>query len=94
MGVDLREALGLVGTLTKYLALATLFPTALAIGYGDPVTPFVAAGAVVGALGLGLEQLGRRDGQGLGFREGFFVVSVTWLLAAALAAMLICIDGL
>ena len=45
MAVELRGAFGLIGTLTKYLSVAVLFPTALAIGYGEPFWPFLAAGA-------------------------------------------------
>jgi trk system potassium uptake protein TrkH len=80
-----RGALGLVGTLTKYLSVATLFPTALAIGYGEPFWPFLGAGAIAALVGLGLERLGREAGP-IGFREGFLVVAVTWLFAAALGA--------
>ena len=54
VGVDLRGALGLVGTLTKYLSVAVLFPTALAIGYGESFWPFLAAVAIMALVGLGL----------------------------------------
>ena len=47
LGVELRGAFGLVGTLTKYLSIAVLFPTALAIGYREPFWPFLAAGAIL-----------------------------------------------
>ncbi len=86
LGVDVRSALGLVGTLTKLLSLAVLFPTALAIGYRETPVPYLAAGAIMAALGLGLERLGRRHAA-LGYREGFLVVSLTWLLAAVLASI-------
>ncbi len=92
LGVDLRGALGLVGTLTKYLSVAVLFPTALAIGYGEPFWPFLAAGAIMALVGLGLERVGR-DAAPIGFREGFFVVSVTWLAAATLGALPYLLSG-
>ncbi len=92
MGVDLRGALGLVGTLTKYLSVAVLFPTALAIGYGEPFWPFLAAGAIMALVGLGLERVGR-DAAPIGFREGFFVVAVTWLAAATLGALPYLLSG-
>ncbi len=91
-GVELRGALGLVGTLTKYLSVAVLFPTALAIGYGEPIWPFLGAGAIMALVGLGLERLGR-DAPPIGFREGFFVVAVTWLAAATLGALPYLLSG-
>jgi len=90
--VDLRGAFGLVGTLTKYLSVAVLFPTALAIGYREPFWPFLAAGAIMALGGLGLERLGR-GAPPIGFREGFFVVSVTWLAAALLGALPYLLSG-
>jgi trk system potassium uptake protein len=90
--VELRGALGLVGTLVKYLSVAVLFPVALAIGYREPFWPFLAAGAIMALVGLGLERLGR-DAPPIGFREGFFVVSVTWLAAAALGAIPYLLSG-
>ncbi len=92
LAVDLRGALGLVGTLTKYLSVAPLFPAALAIGYGEPFWPFLAAGAIVALAGLALERIGR-GAPPIGFREGFFVVAVTWLAAAALGALPYLLSG-
>ena len=91
-GVELRGALGLIGTLTKYLSVAVLFPIALAIGYREPFWPFLAAGAIVALVGLGLERLGR-GAPPIGFREGFFVVAVTWLAAATLGALPYLLSG-
>ncbi|MEO5634432.1 TrkH family potassium uptake protein [Gaiella sp.] len=91
-GVEFRGALGLTGTLTKYLSVAVLFPTALAIGYREPFWPFLAAGAIIALVGLGLERIGR-DAPPIGFREGFFVVAVTWLFAAALGALPYLLSG-
>ena len=90
--VEIRGALGLIGTLTKYLSVAVLFPIALAIGYREPVWPFLAAGAIVALVGLGLERIGR-DAPPIGFREGFFVVAVTWLAAATLGALPYLLSG-
>lgn len=92
VAVDLRAALGLVGTLTKYLSVATLFPAALAIGYGEAFWPYLAAGAIVALVGLGLERLGHGTAA-IGFREGFLVVSVTWLVAALLGALPYLLSG-
>ena len=38
-----------------YLSLSSLLPVAFAIGYGEPVWPFVGAGALAGGVGLGLD---------------------------------------
>jgi len=92
LGVELRGAFGLIGTLTKVLSFAVLFPTALAIGYSEPFWPFLAAGAIMVLVGLGLERMGR-GAPPIGFREGFFVVAVTWLAAATLGALPYLISG-
>jgi trk system potassium uptake protein TrkH len=86
LGVDVGGALNLVGALIKYLAPAFLFPTAIAIGYGEPVWPFLTAGAATAGFGLALEQLtsGRET---IGAREGYLVVSLLWLLVAVFAAV-------
>ena len=92
LGVDVFGSLSLVGALIKYLSLATLFPTAFAIGYSEPVWPFLATGVAVGALGWLLERVpGSKDA--VGVREGFLVVSLTWLLAAAVGALPYLLSG-
>ena len=45
LAVDLVGAIHIVGTLIAYLGLATLVPAAVALGYGEPVWPFLASGA-------------------------------------------------
>ncbi len=92
LAVELRGTLGLIGTLTKYLSVAPLFPAVLAIGYGESSLPFLAAAAIVGVAGLGLERLGRGAAP-IGFREGFLVVAATWLAAAALGALPYLLSG-
>ena len=87
LAIDLPGALGLTGTMLAYLSLSSLVPAAVAVGYGEPVWPFLAAGGLTGAVGLGLHRLGRRSPGPIGFREGYLVVSLTWLLAAMYAAL-------
>jgi trk system potassium uptake protein TrkH len=87
LGVDARAALGVVGVLIKWLSLASLFPTAIAIGYSEPFWPFLAAGGIAAAVGRGLEQLGRGRDQQAGLREAFLIVASTWLLAAGFGAL-------
>jgi trk system potassium uptake protein len=86
LGVDVGGALNLVGYLVKYLAAAFLFPTAIAIGYGEAVWPFLAAGAATAGFGLALERItsGRER---IGSREGYLVVSLIWVLVAAFGSL-------
>ena len=87
IAIDLWAVIHLVGSLGKYLGLAAAFPIAVAIGYGDPFWPFLAAGAITSGLGWGLERVAARPDSRLSVREGFLVVALTWLLAAAFASM-------
>ena len=88
LGIDLAGALALTGTLLAYLSLSSLVPAAVAIGYGEPFWPFLAAGAIAGGIGLSLARLGGRRAAGpIGFREGYLVVALTWLLAAVYAGL-------
>ena len=79
--IDVGGALNLVGRLVKYLSVAFAFPVVVGLGYGDPVWPFLAAGAITFAAGLGLERA-TSGGEAIGVREGFLVVALTWALAA------------
>ncbi len=92
LAVELRGALGLIGTLTKYLAIAPLFPAALALGFGEPPWPFIFSAAIVALIGLALERIGR-SAPTIGFREGFLVVAFTWLVAATLGALPYLLSG-
>lgn len=90
--VDVRAALGLTGTLVKYLSLSCLFPIAFAVGYGEPFWPFLVAGALAAAAGLGLERVGRGTGM-VGFRESYLVVGLAWLLAGLYGAVPFLLSG-
>jgi trk system potassium uptake protein TrkH len=86
LGVDVSGALNLVGALVKYLGLAFLLPTAVAVGYGEAVWPFLAGGSITGGCGLALERF--TDGkERIGAREGYLVVSLIWLLVAVFGAV-------
>ena len=87
LAVDVPGAVNLVGTLGKYLGLATLFPVPFALWYGEPFWPFLAAGAIASGLGYTLERLTPSSGVDIGVREGFLVVAATWLFAAGVAAL-------
>jgi len=92
LAVDVVGALHVVGTLLAYLSLSVLLPAGVAVGYGEEVWPFVAAGAITGAIGLGVAFATRGDHR-LGVREGFLVVSLTWLAAAAFGALPYVLSG-
>jgi len=86
--VDVPAALDLVGTLARYLGLASVLPVAVALWYGEPFWPFLAAGAIVSGLGVVLERTTPSGASvRVGVREGFLVVAITWLLAAGFASL-------
>jgi trk system potassium uptake protein TrkH len=86
LGVDVPAALNLVGALTKYLAPAFALPFAVALFDGEKWWPFAASAGITFAFGYGLE-LVTRGKERVGMREGFLVVALTWLLAAAVGAL-------
>lgn len=86
LGVDIVGALNLIGSLLKPLGLAFLFPTALALGYGEPVWPFIVSGVITSAFGAGLEWL-TTGKEGVGAREGYLVVVLIWLLVAGFGSL-------
>jgi trk system potassium uptake protein len=84
--VDVGGSLNLVGALVKYLSLAFLFPAAIALGYSEPVWPFLAAGGLCAGFGLTLEWI-TEGKERIGMREGFLVVALTWLFVAAAGSL-------
>jgi trk system potassium uptake protein TrkH len=90
--VDIRGSLALVGLLLKYLSFATLLPAAFAIGYREPVFPFLAATSIAFTVGFGLER-GFGGARRIGFREGYLVVSLTWVAAALFGALPYVLSG-
>ena len=93
LAIDVAGVANLVGTLGKYLGLAALFPIPFALAYGEPFYPFVVAGVVTSGLGLALERATANASGRVGVREGFLVVALTWLLAAAFAAIPYLFEG-
>jgi trk system potassium uptake protein TrkH len=85
-GVDVSGALNLVGWLIKYMAAAFVFPTAIAVGYGEPPWPFLVSGAATFAVGFVLER-GTEGRHRIGPREGYLVVALIWLLIAGFGAL-------
>ena len=92
LAVDVIGALHIIGTLLAYLSVSTLVPAAVALGYGEKVWPFLAAGAITGGVGL-VVALATRGDHRLGIREGFLVVALTWLAASVLGALPYALSG-
>jgi trk system potassium uptake protein TrkH len=92
LGVDVLGSLNLVGALIKYLSLATLFPVPFAVANSEPVWPFLGAGLLGGGVGWGLERV-TQGKEAVGVREGFLIVSLTWLFAAGLGALPYVLSG-
>ncbi len=88
----MSPALNLVGALVKWFALAFLFPTAVAVGYGEPWWPFVVPGLAVAAFGVGLERV-TSGKERVGAREGYLVVALVWLLVAVFGALPYLLSG-
>jgi trk system potassium uptake protein TrkH len=86
LAVDVASAFNVVGLLITYLSPTALFPAAIAVGYGETFWPFLAAGAIAAAVGLALTRI-TRGARPIGMREGYLVVSVTWLSVAAFGAL-------
>jgi trk system potassium uptake protein TrkH len=91
--IDVPAVVNLVGTLGKYLGLAALFPIPFALAYGEPVHPFLAAGLITSGLGFLLERATPAAAGRLTVREGFLVVALVWLLAAAFAGIPYLFEG-
>jgi len=81
LGVDLGSALDLVGGVLKWIGAAFTVPALVALGYGDPVWPFLVAGVVTAAAGAALDTItGEHEAAAIGVREGFLVVALIWLV--------------
>jgi len=92
IGVDVRSAVGIVATNVKYLSFTLLAPTVVALVYSEPPWPFLGAGAIAFVIGWSLERAAGA-GRHLGAREGFLVVSLTWLAAAGVCALTYLLTG-
>ncbi len=84
--VDVSGVLSLCGTILRYMSVAALLPAAVAVGYSEPVWPFLLRRPDRGRGWLELERVSRGE-ERIGVREGFLVVALTWLLAAGFGAL-------
>ncbi|WP_224827022.1 TrkH family potassium uptake protein [Saliphagus infecundisoli] len=83
--VDYRASLSTLGTVLTYLSAALLFPTAVAVYYGESPLPFLVALAVAVTVGRGLERLD--DEPEMGNREAFLMGALTWLVVPLVGAL-------
>jgi trk system potassium uptake protein TrkH len=86
LGVDLGSVFNLVGAVLKYLGAAFLFPAVVAVGYDEPVWPFLVSGAVTAGTGFAVARM-THGKERIGPREGFLVVSLTWLTVPVFGAL-------
>jgi trk system potassium uptake protein len=89
--------LALVGRLLLLFALLMCVPLAFALGAHDPAEgAFLKAMAITAASGVGLSLLTRRFRRELQPRDGFLLVTLTWLVLPAFGALplLLAIPGL
>lgn len=86
VNVDVGAALNLVGSLLRYFSLAFVFPTVVAILHSETPVPFLAATAITAGTGVAIGAL-TKGREHVGVREGFLVVSLTWLLGAAAVSL-------
>jgi len=90
--VDVRGATNVVATLVLYLSAAALAPAGVALVYDESPWPFLVAGAGTAAVAWGLERATRGEHR-IGTREGFLIVSATWLVAAGFGALPYLLSG-
>jgi trk system potassium uptake protein TrkH len=81
LGVHVGAALNLIGAILKYLSVTFLVPAAVAVGYSEPIWPFLVPAAAAAVVGSALERL-THGKEAVGAREGFLVVALAWLVAA------------
>lgn len=87
-GVDVGSALDLIGGVLKWVGATFVVPAAVALGYGEPVWPFLVAGLITVGAGLLLDQItGPKTGAAVGPRESFLVVALIWLLIPVFGAL-------
>jgi trk system potassium uptake protein TrkH len=77
-----------LGTLLALFALYFLLPIATALIYRESaVSAFVAAGAITAALGIGLRLVTRSYRSELKPRDGYLLITLSWLALAAVATI-------
>jgi trk system potassium uptake protein TrkH len=87
--LDLR----ILGGLLVGLGAVQAVPLAVAWLLGEPTLPFAASAATALALGLALALPSRPESPELRLRDGFLVVTLSWLLASTFGALPYLLSG-
>ena len=89
--VHWRVSLGLLSGVLLALLVPLAVPVVLAVLWGEPAVPFLAAMAVTVVLGLGARGLGHdADPQP---RDAFLAAALIWLLVAVIGAVPFVVAG-
>ncbi len=83
--VNWRASFAFIGSLLKWLTVTLVFPLALAVYYGEPLTPFVVTMAITAVVGICLERL--ELDEGMAGREAYLMVALAWLTVAIVGAI-------
>jgi trk system potassium uptake protein TrkH len=86
LGVDVQAAINLVASLVKFIGVSALLPAVFAAAHEEPVWPFLVAGAAISGGGFAVERI-TRGGETVGMREGYLVVTFTWIVVAVYGAL-------
>lgn len=95
MGINYRAVMKIIGLIMAILAIVLLLPAAISAVYHEYSNAAIFAGtaAAVFAAGLPLRRQASRSSGTLGIREGFFVVSSTWILISVIGAVPFVLSG-
>ncbi len=84
--MNVGAAVNVVASVLVYLGAAFLVPAGVAAGYGEPIWPFLVAGAVTSGLGLAGQRL-TSGGGSIAPRDAFLAVALVWLAVPAFGAL-------
>jgi trk system potassium uptake protein TrkH len=90
MRADWRTATSITGLVLVVTAAPLVLAAVVAVGYGESPVPYLLPAVGAGLVGGALSRLPRGD---IGIREGFLVVSLTWLAVALVGALPFLIAG-
>jgi trk system potassium uptake protein TrkH len=94
LGVDLGAVFDLVGGVLRWVGLAFLAPTLVALFSGEAIWPWLAGGVAASGTGLLLDRLTHeRRADRIGQREGFLVIALVWLLVPVFGALPFVLSG-
>jgi trk system potassium uptake protein TrkH len=80
--VNLQLDLKILGWLLVGMGAVQAAPLLAALWFGEPLLPFTASATAVLAFGLSLALMSQPPNSNLRLRDGFVVVSFSWILAS------------